>query len=203
MKLPDHAGSAVEAIVVNARRLQSLVEDLLELSRIESGSVPLRPEPVDLPDLLRRLLRDLEPRLRAGTLALDVQAPADARVWADRRAVEQVLGNLLDNAIKYTAAGGRIEIQVRPGPGQRLQVSVADTGLGIPRKDLPRIFERFYRVDPGRSRALGGTGLGLAIVKHLVQAMGGQLGVESQLGQGTRFWVELPRPEGPLGEIAG
>jgi two-component system phosphate regulon sensor histidine kinase PhoR len=203
MKLPDHAGSAVEAIVVNARRLQSLVEDLLELSRIESGSVPLRPEPVDLPDLLRRLLRDLEPRLRAGTLALDVQAPADARVWADRRAVEQVLGNLLDNAIKYTAAGGRIEIQVRPGPGQRLQVSVADTGLGIPRKDLPRIFERFYRVDPGRSRALGGTGLGLAIVKHLVQAMGGQLGVESQLGQGTRFWVELPRPEGPLGQIAG
>jgi len=203
MKLPDHAVPAVDAIVGNARRLQALVEDLLELSRIESGSVPLRPEPVDLAELVRRLLRDLEPRLRAGELELEVQAPDDARVWADRRGVEQVLGNLLDNAIKYTPAGGRIDVQVRPGPGRRLQVAVTDTGLGIPRKDLPRIFERFYRVDPGRSRALGGTGLGLAIVKHLVQAMGGQLGVESQPGQGSRFWVELPRPEGPLGRLGG
>ncbi len=201
MKMPDHAVSAVDAIVVNARRLQALVEDLLELSRIESGSVPLRPEPVDLAEVTRRLLRDLEPRLRAGQLELDLQASTDARVWADRRGVEQVLGNLLDNAIKYTPAGGRIDVHVRPGPGLRLQVSVTDTGIGIPRKDLPRIFERFYRVDPGRSRALGGTGLGLAIVKHLVQAMGGQLGVESQPGQGSRFWVELPRPEGPLGRL--
>lgn len=200
MKLPEQTVSSVDAIVVNARRLQALVEDLLELSRIESGSVPMRPEPVDLAELARRLQADLEPRLRAGELELTVQAPSDARVFADRRAVEQVLGNLLDNAIKYTPAGGRIEVQVRPEPGLRLQVSVSDTGLGIPRKDLPRIFERFYRVDPGRSRALGGTGLGLAIVKHLVQAMGGQLGVESQPGRGSRFWVELPRPEGPLGD---
>jgi two-component system phosphate regulon sensor histidine kinase PhoR len=203
MKMPDHAVSAVDAIVVNARRLQALVEDLLELSRIESGSVPLRPEPVDLAELVRRLLRDLEPRLRAGELQLDVEAATDTRVWADRHAVEQVLGNLLDNAIKYTPSGGRIDVRVRPGPGLRLRVSVTDTGIGIPRKDLPRIFERFYRVDPGRSRALGGTGLGLAIVKHLVQAMGGQLGVESQPGHGTRFWVDLPRPEGPLGRLGG
>jgi two-component system phosphate regulon sensor histidine kinase PhoR len=106
-----------------------------------------------------------------------------------------VLSNLLDNAIKYTPPGGEVVVRVRAGGGRRLRVEVEDSGIGIPRKDLPRIFERFYRVDPGRSRALGGTGLGLAIVKHSVQAMGGQLGVESQVGQGTRFWVDLPRFE--------
>jgi len=192
MKLPDNAVSAVDAIVANAKRLQALVEDLLELSRIESGSVPLRPETVGVAELARRLARDLEPRLRAGDLELEVRAEGDDRAWADRRAVEQVLANLLDNAIKYTHAGGRIEVVVRPGVGDRLHLAVSDTGIGIPRRDLPRIFERFYRVDPGRSRALGGTGLGLAIVKHQVQAMGGQLGVESQLGHGSCFWVELP-----------
>jgi len=203
MKLPDPAVPAVDAIVANAKRLGALVEDLLELSRIESGSVPSRPEPVDVAELARRLLRDLEPRLRAGELAVELRADGDPRAWADRSAVEQVLGNLLDNAVKYTPAGGRLEVEVRPGVGQRLRISVSDTGIGIPRKDLPRIFERFYRVDPGRSRALGGTGLGLAIVKHLVQSMGGQLGVESQPGQGSRFWVELPRPEGPLARAGG
>jgi two-component system phosphate regulon sensor histidine kinase PhoR len=83
-------------------------------------------------------------------------------------------------------------VRLRPAPGGRLRIEVADTGIGIPRKDLPRIFERFYRVDPGRSRALGGTGLGLAIVKHWVQALGGQVGVESQPGRGSCFWLELP-----------
>lgn len=201
MKLPDHAVPAVDAIVSNAKRLQALVEDLLELSRIESGSVPLRPEPVDVAELARRLLRDLEPRLRGGEVEVEVVAEGDPRAWADRRAVEHVLGNLLDNAIKYTPAGGRVVVAVRSGAGPRLHLSVSDTGIGIPRKDLPRIFERFYRVDPGRSRALGGTGLGLAIVKHLVGALGGQLGVESQPGQGSRFWVELPRPQGALARL--
>src|SRR5690606_34351965 len=109
---------------------------------------------------------------------------------------------LLDNALKYTPAGGRVEVALRPGVDRRLRITVSDTGIGIPRKDLPRIFERFYRVDPARSRALGGTGLGLAIVKHLVGAQGGQLGVESQPGQGSRFWIELPRP-GPGGGPPG
>jgi two-component system phosphate regulon sensor histidine kinase PhoR len=127
-----------------------------------------------------------------------VEATREASAWADRRALEQVLVNLLDNAIKYTPPGGRIALRVRAGAGQRLRVEVEDSGIGIPRKDLPRIFERFYRVDPGRSRALGGTGLGLAIVKHLVQAMGGQLGVESQPGLGSRFWLELPTPDAAL-----
>jgi two-component system phosphate regulon sensor histidine kinase PhoR len=201
MSLPDAAVPAVDAIVANAKRLGTLVEDLLELSRIESGSVPSRPEPVDVAELIRRLLRDLEPRLRSGKLDVELRAEGDPRAWADRSAVEQVLANLLDNAVKYTPAGGRVQVALRAGVGQRLHVSVSDTGIGIPRKDLPRIFERFYRVDPSRSRALGGTGLGLAIVKHLVQAMGGQLGVESQPGQGSRFWVELPRPESALARM--
>jgi len=202
LQLPDSARSAVDAISSNARRLQALVEDLLELSRIESGNLFLQPEPVDVAELARRLLRDLEPRLRAGEVTAEVAAEGDPRAWADRRAVEQVLGNLLDNAVKYTPAGGRVAVTLRPGVGHRLHLSVSDTGIGIPRKDLPRIFERFYRVDPGRSRALGGTGLGLAIVKHLVQVLGGQLGVESQPGQGSRFWVELPRPDAALARAA-
>ncbi|MEB2344330.1 MAG: ATP-binding protein [Deltaproteobacteria bacterium] len=203
MALPEAARPAVHTIVGNAKRLGALVEDLLELSRIEGGAAPSRPAPVDVAGLARRLLDDLAPRLHAGALAAEVRALGDPRAWADRGAVEQVLANLLDNAVKYTPAGGSIEVSVRPGADQRLRVTVSDTGIGIPRKDLPRIFERFYRVDPGRSRALGGTGLGLAIVKHLVQAQGGQLGVESQPGRGSRFWVELPRPAGPLARAGG
>jgi two-component system phosphate regulon sensor histidine kinase PhoR len=192
-ELPDAtAKHAVEAILGNAKRLGALVEDLLELSRIESGSVPLRPEPIAAGELAERLLRELDPRLRSGELESEVRVEGAGRVLADRGALEQVLANLLDNAIKYTPAGGRVAVQVRPAPEGRVRIEVEDSGLGIPRKDLPRIFERFYRVDPSRSRALGGTGLGLAIVKHQVQAMGGQIGVESQLGHGSRFWVELP-----------
>jgi two-component system phosphate regulon sensor histidine kinase PhoR len=192
-ELPDAtAKHAVEAILGNAKRLGVLVEDLLELSRIESGSVPLRPEPIAAGELASLLLRELDPRLRGGELENEVRVEGSGRVLADRGALEQVLANLLDNAIKYTPAGGRVRVLVRPAQGGRQHIEVEDSGMGIPRKDLPRIFERFYRVDPSRSRALGGTGLGLAIVKHLVQAMGGQIGVESQFGHGSRFWVELP-----------
>jgi len=192
-ELPDASAKyAVEAIVGNAKRLGVLVEDLLELSRIESGSVPLRPEPIAAGELAERLLRELDPRLRSGELLHEVRVEGAGRVLADRSALEQVLANLLDNAIKYTPTGGSVRVHVRPAPGGRQRIEVEDSGMGIPRKDLPRIFERFYRVDPSRSRALGGTGLGLAIVKHLVQAMNGQIGVESSFGHGSRFWVELP-----------
>ena len=186
------AVQSIEVILANARRLEALIEDLLELSRIEGGSAPLRLEKVDAAELARRLLRDLEPRLRAGELTAEVQSSCDGRALADRRALEHVLANLLDNAIKYTPSGGRVSVRLRAAPDARLRIEVEDTGIGIPPRDLPRIFERFYRVDPGRSRALGGTGLGLAIVKHWMQALGGQVGVESQPGHGSCFWLELP-----------
>jgi two-component system phosphate regulon sensor histidine kinase PhoR len=199
VELPDASAKyAVEAIVGNAKRLGVLVEDLLELSRIESGSVPLRPESIAAGELAERLLGELDPRLRSGDLAHEVRVEGSGRVLADRGALEQVLANLLDNAIKYTPAGGSVRVHVRPAPDGRQRIEVEDSGMGIPNKDLPRIFERFYRVDPSRSRALGGTGLGLAIVKHLVQAMNGQIGVESQFGRGSRFWVELPGASGDV-----
>jgi two-component system phosphate regulon sensor histidine kinase PhoR len=191
-ELPDTAAKqAVETILGNARRLGAIVDDLLELSRIESGSVPVRAETVAVGELLARLLRDLDPRLRAGELEVEVDA-APLRVRGDRRGLEHVLANLLDNAIKYTPPGGEIVVRVLAPAPDRVRIEVEDTGPGIPRKDLPRIFERFYRVDPGRSRQQGGTGLGLAIAKHWLQAMGGQITVESQLGHGTCFRIDLP-----------
>jgi two-component system phosphate regulon sensor histidine kinase PhoR len=111
--------------------------------------------------------------------------------WADEEAVSQILDNLVDNALKYTPAGGDIRIRWRSDDGHAC-VDVEDTGIGIPEGDLPRIFERFYRVDKARSRELGGTGLGLSIVKHLVQAMHGTVSANSTLGKGTKFTVRLP-----------
>jgi two-component system phosphate regulon sensor histidine kinase PhoR len=122
-------------------------------------------------------------------VGLQVEEPPPA--WGDRRAIEQVLTNLIDNAVKYTDEGGRIDVRVRDAGG-RVEVEVADTGLGIPEAEIARVFERFYRVDKARSRALGGTGLGLAIVKHLLQAMGGDIRVDSKLGEGSRFTFWLP-----------
>jgi two-component system phosphate regulon sensor histidine kinase PhoR len=117
---------------------------------------------------------------------------AAGTAYADRRAVEQILSNLLDNASKYTEEGGRIEVRVSESEEQ-VRIEVEDDGIGIPATDLPRVFERFYRVDKARSRDLGGTGLGLAIVKHLAQAQGGEASVRSTAGQGSIFSVVLPR----------
>ena len=116
----------------------------------------------------------------------------DTLVLADEEALRQILDNLIDNALKYTPERGQIRVACRLDDGTAA-VEVADSGIGIPRDDLPRVFERFYRVDKARSRELGGTGLGLSIVKHLVQSIGGQITVESRLGAGSRFIVVLPR----------
>jgi two-component system phosphate regulon sensor histidine kinase PhoR len=177
----------------HARRLGILVDDLLELSRIESGEYPLEPQTVDVPALVEGLLDDCEARLREKELAAASEASGPGEAWADPQAVWQILSNLVDNAIKYTEPGGKLRIRVADEPGC-VRVSVSDTGAGIPERDLGRIFERFYRVDRARSRALGGTGLGLAIVKHLVQRQGGEIQVQSELGQGSTFTFTLPRP---------
>jgi signal transduction histidine kinase len=125
-------------------------------------------------------------------LRLSNTVPADLQVQADRDRVTQILVNLVDNAVKYTPKGGRVTLGATGAPSGFVNVWVDDTGIGIPSTDLPRLTERFYRVDKARSRELGGTGLGLAIVKHLVQAHGGELWLESELGNGTTVHFTLP-----------
>jgi two-component system phosphate regulon sensor histidine kinase PhoR len=183
--------SYLEIIDRHAQRLTHIVEDLLELSTIERGRLRLEPVELDMGELVRSLLRDSEPRFRERRLEVVLVAPKRVLAWADPHAVELILGNLLDNAVKYTEPGGRIEIALEPGD-PKVRVRVRDTGIGIPDADLGRIFERFYRVDRARSRALGGTGLGLAIVKHLVQSLGGEISVTSRLGEGSTFTFTLP-----------
>lgn len=183
-------------------RLARIVDDLLDLSRLESGRLELRPVPVDLRVLIQRTLDFYTPAAdtRGVTLgaALPDQLPA---VPGDEDLLEQVLRNLVDNAVKYTPSGGRVQVRaetVAYSDGRReVVVRVSDTGPGIAPEHLPRLFERFYRVDRARSRALGGTGLGLAIVKHIVERHGGRAWVDSAPGAGATFSVALPLASGP------
>jgi len=190
----------LQAIVRNSQRLGALIDDLLSLSRIESRKDPLHASDVDVAHVCHQLAEDAALRLRDAGIDIRVDLGDAAIAWADQAALEQIISNLLDNAIKYTTAGGTITLAARRGP-QTLEVRVEDTGVGIPLEHQTRIFERFYRVDEARSRALGGTGLGLAIVKHLVQAMGGEIRVESASGKGScfSFTLPLPPPVGPTG----
>ncbi len=190
---PEAAKVFLEIIERNASRLHQLVEDLLDLSRIESREFRLQMESLDLGAFAEQMAHAYH-RL-AQDKGIDLEVDAGTRgtlALADRRAMEQVLGNLLDNAIKYCPQGARVRIHSE-AQSDSIRVSVEDSGPGIPAQHLPRLFERFYRVDAGRSRELGGTGLGLAIVKHLVEAMSGSVSVESQAGQGSTFSFTLPR----------
>jgi two-component system phosphate regulon sensor histidine kinase PhoR len=189
---PEAALGFVNILERNAERLQRLVEDLLDLSRIESREFSLRPEPVDLRIFLDRMRPLHQDRFQQKNMPLGNEIPPDTCVLADRRALEMIFSNLLDNAVKYCPEGTPVTIGAEVSEN-RVRITVADQGPGIPPPHLPRIFERFYRVDAGRSRDLGGTGLGLAIVKHLAEAMEGTVGVDSQPGQGACFSITLPK----------
>ena len=182
----------VDIIHRQSERLSELVEDLLELSRLESREVRLKLTEVPLADAAARAADTVRPKAGGKDLSVSLHVPPDLRALGDPRAVEQVLLNLLDNAVKYTPAGGRVDVYGACEDG-RCVVRVKDTGLGIEPKHLSRIFERFYRVDKGRSRDMGGTGLGLSIVKHLLQAMDGEVKVESQPNVGSTFTIFLPQ----------
>src|SRR5688500_13358706 len=194
--LPDEQRRQfAETVLANARRMQRIVDDLLDLSRIESGGWKPNPARVDVRALAtdafaaaahRRGDKQIETRLEI--------APDATHVWADATALRQVLTNLVDNAMRHTTAGTVTVFSRRTSGG--VAIGVSDTGIGIPAELLPRIFERFYRIDAGRSRAEGGTGLGLAIVKHLVEGHGGRVRAESAVGKGTTIWAELPEPAG-------
>jgi two-component system, OmpR family, phosphate regulon sensor histidine kinase PhoR len=188
---PEENRKYLGIILSHSERLSRLVEDLLELSRLESGATKLEPAPLDVAAVATRLCEELAPRIRERGFDVSVQGAGRPRAFADRRAVEQILQNLLDNALKYADSGKRIDVRVSHDGGA-VRVDVADRGPGISDADRARIFERFYRVDRGRSREQGGTGLGLAIVKHLVQASGGEISVESTPGVGSTFSFTLP-----------
>jgi len=189
----------MKTIQRHTERLNSLLEDLLTLSRLESINPGLRRESTNFAQLLNGILEDYRARPAAidhvFSAAID---PAVGSLLIDPLKITQVLENLIDNAVKYTLKGSRIDVSAKLHES-KAEVCVRDNGPGIPEADLPHIFERFYRVDKGRSREKGGTGLGLSIVKHIVQLHGGQVRVESKLGQGTAFYFTLPvRSNGQL-----
>ncbi len=215
---PANARRFLEIVFKHTERLSRLLDDLLELSNIELGKMKLKLQPTGLHEVMEGVLAIYRPQAEAKGLTLASQVPTGLPpVLADRDRLSQILINLVDNAVKFTPEGGRITVSARaqglkvrdrgvgtipqplapslqpPAPDEFVEISVMDTGIGIPSWDLPRITERFYRVEKARSRELGGTGLGLAIVKHLVQAHGGALQIESELGKGTTVRFTLPK----------
>jgi two-component system phosphate regulon sensor histidine kinase PhoR len=181
----------VERILSQCRRLQALLDDLLTLSRLEGVREPAEREPVDLGELARRTLEIVASSARERGVALEIAAGSIPPLLGSADGLERLLLNLLDNAVKYNRPGGRVTVRLAQRGGEAA-IEVADTGIGIPPDSLPRLFERFYRVDKSRSRDEGGTGLGLAIVKHVAQTHGGRVEVESEPGKGTTFRVILP-----------
>ena len=192
----EHAQRFVEIAFRHTERLGRLLNDLTDLSNIELGKVSLRLAPTPLRPLVDSVLELVAAKARDGDVALTAEVSDTISVQADHDRLVQILINLVDNAVKYTPAGGSVTVRARPTAEGRIEVSVSDTGIGIPRADLPRITERFYRVDKARSRELGGTGLGLAIVKHLVLAHGGDMAIDSEEGRGTTVRVLVPAAGG-------
>lgn len=182
----------VRIIHEHALRLGRLTEDLLKLARIEAGQLSLETGPVDVSLIIDPCVETTRLEAERKGLVLEAGcAPGLPPVQGDVRLLQEAVQNLLDNAVRYTPAGGRIRVHAGAAGGEML-LSVSDTGIGIPRADQHRVFERFYRADAARSRESGGTGLGLAIAKHLVEAHGGRIRVESELGRGSTFTVSLP-----------
>jgi two-component system phosphate regulon sensor histidine kinase PhoR len=175
----------------NSERMRLLMEDILELSAIEAGKIHLETRETQLAPLVENIFAALTARAQERQVSLRHEIAPDAKIYADPRRLEQMLTNLIDNAVKFNRPEGAVTVAFAPN-GARDRIRVKDTGEGIPAEHLPRLFERFYRVDRARSREMGGTGLGLAIVKHLARAHGGEASVESEIGEGTTFMIELP-----------
>jgi two-component system phosphate regulon sensor histidine kinase PhoR len=172
-------------------RLGVLVQKLVEQARAQSGDVPLKIERVDLESIVQPIVRSFGPQAEAKRVDLSVEEDGNPRVDVDRDRIAQVVVNLVDNALRYTQIGGTVTVKLSSDKDEAL-ITVADSGIGIPFKDLPHIFERFYVVDRSRAREVSGAGLGLAIVKQIIDAHKGSIGVESRLGRGTKFICRLP-----------
>jgi two-component system, OmpR family, phosphate regulon sensor histidine kinase PhoR len=197
---PQTSVRFLDIILKQSDRLNLILEDLLQLSKIESGQVQFKQEPLYIGSVVERTIAMIKPLADKKQHQLISQVAANLPlINGDEERLVQVLANLLDNAIKYTPEGGQITVAARRTPPSRadahrnsIELTVSDTGIGIPEPDRPRVFERFYRVDKARSRELGGTGLGLAIVRHIVEGHGGQIWVEGNVPTGSRFVVRLP-----------
>jgi signal transduction histidine kinase len=190
-------------MLAQSERLGRLVEQLLDLSRIESGDVPLQRRPVPIGPLVDEVVSEMEIVSAGRSIDLDTDVPGSLpAAFGDRERLHQVLFNLLDNAVRYTPEGGHVSVSASRHNGS-VQVRVADTGEGIPTEHLPLLFERFYRVDPSRSRDDGGTGIGLAIARSVIEAHGGRIWAESEIGKGSVFAFELPAVKGDAGIPVG
>ena len=189
---PEASQRFLARIEEQSDRLHHLIKDMLMLARIESDQQVFEIEPVDVAEVVSSCLENQRPAAEAKRIELNTEpSAATCRVRADYEGLREILDNLVDNAIKYTPEGGQVSIAWQAS-ASTARIAVHDTGIGIKPADQRRVFERFYRVDKARSRELGGTGLGLAIVKHLAQSFDGKVDVESEVGQGSTFWVELP-----------
>jgi two-component system phosphate regulon sensor histidine kinase PhoR len=189
---PQNRGRFLEIILEHSRRLARLTDDLLKLSKMDADRLELEIHRVSVSQFVESCLETAQRRAAEKELTISLDIPARLPdIAGDRRRLAEVLQNLLDNAIQYTLPGGQITLSAENG-NSAVTFTVSDTGIGIPKADQPRIFERFYRVDAARSREVGGTGLGLAIAKHLVEVHGGILWVESEIGQGSQFHFTIP-----------
>jgi len=188
---PENRMDFIGAIEDQADGMTRLVDELLDLAEIESGKRELRTEPILLGRSVEEAIASLASSSAGKGVRMENRIDGELRVRGDSTALRQILVNLLDNAIKYNRQSGTVQVEAREN-GSQVEVSVSDSGVGIPRKEIARLFERFYRVDKARSRELGGTGLGLSIVKHLVESMGGKVWAESAPGTGSIFRFTLP-----------
>ncbi|MGO4346003.1 two-component system histidine kinase PnpS [Paenibacillus sp. MCAF9] len=188
----ETARSFLQIIFDESDRLNRLIGDILELSKIESRRVPLVFSPVEVDTFVHKSIKLMESEAVRKRIELSMNIEPGLYVEADEDRLRQIIMNLLSNGINYTPEGGRVSLKVEALGDDHIRIQISDSGIGIPKKDLPRIFERFYRVDKARSRSSGGTGLGLSIVKHLVELHKGTITVTSDVGVGSTFTIELP-----------
>ncbi|QNK55994.1 two-component system histidine kinase PnpS [Paenibacillus sp. PAMC21692] len=192
VKDEETARSFLQIIFDESERLNRLIGDILELSKIESRRVPLMFSPVEMDGFIDKTVKLLEPEAKRRGIVLERDVESGLYLEADEDRLRQIMMNLLSNGINYTPEGGHVTIRIYAYGDEQVRIQIRDSGIGIPKKDLPRVFERFYRVDKARSRSSGGTGLGLSIVKHLVELHKGTISVSSTVGVGTTFTIDLP-----------
>lgn len=200
--LNDEQRAFVRQLLLGAQRLQVLVDDLLDVARIDSGSFRIYPREADLAEKVREIVNSLQPQAKEASLLLEAELPAEPLIMAfDPDRIGQVLLNLLGNAVKFTPRGGSIQVRVMPREAE-VRIEVEDSGIGIAEANVPKLFQKFFQIDPSTTREKGGAGLGLSIAKALIEAHGGTIGVDSYLGCGSTFWFQLPRelPATQIGE---